>query len=674
MRTFFIGLLLLGHFAGLAQTKTIIGYRSSTMPGNQPLIFALYSDGSRRCVTSLPANRPNSRVGGVVKLAYAPEPKRVLNADQFGLDKYYSPNFKFSVDFRNITESVDDKRRQGVNLFGNFTVTEPERYAMPFGQGLVYDTESGLHGPLEGVAYFENPLAVLERRYQTHVSGAEKGYWVANIETSSEWYPGNTGSAYPGFPAGRTGSYGTAHSRPWNDSKNISIVCEVDGVTRTLEQLANAGYLKWEAEKNLRRANRVILLLQMARQKSPAGGLCAYGASMYQGQPVMNTAYATNVFNAGNAKPTRSTAAPGTDPANGIGTTDIGNISANVASIGGDPNGNITLNGTQYTIRGDIYSNETFHLDYYYQFTFGMNRSDYDDIWVNRNPAKQNYESIWAAIKTRHVVADQVGHWQANRHRMLNRSGQTVRPTIMMRELMYELDIAGYVDGIARIGRVPEGLGTGSLDQGEGRTDQPKIWIPPYEMYSYYAVQRFLEGGNPGSGFHLFNAPGRFDFANTAGFNQVFHSVSALFQARADLQVYERFLDNSTMEQQPEVKADQAGTWQRYDAIQAYNYNEGTFGTQRPVYVVRYAPVAGGWRVVILGGHNLRHDEERTDLVRMPGGLLNNNQFQIKLRGPAAQVFEFIVSDQDTGQTYQATPTPQVGYERAGYAGRIGQD
>jgi len=128
------------------------------------------------------------------------------------------------------------------------------------------------------------------------------------------------------------------------------------------------------------------------------------------------------------------------------------------------------------------------------------------------------------------------------------------------------------------------------------------------------------------------------------------------------------------MEQQPEVKVDQAGDWQRYDAIQAYNYSHGSYGTQRPVYVVRYAPVAGGWRVLVLGGHNLQHGEEHTDLVRLPDGLLNGNQFRIKLRGPAAQVFEFIVKDQDSGQTYEATPTPQAGFERAGYAGRTGQN
>ena len=647
MRTFFFGLLLLAHSVGFAQTKTIIGYRTSAMPGNQSLIFALYSDGSRRCLTALPADRPTDRIGGVVKLPYVPEAKRTLNPNQFGLDKYYSPDFKFSVDFRNSTESVETKRRQGVSLFSDMAVSVAERNAMPFGQGLIYIGEASLHGSLEGVEYFESSLSTLEQHYRSRVSGAERGYWVPNIETSSEWYPGNVNTSYPGFPASRTGSYGSNHSRPWNDSKNLSILCESDGVTRTLEQLANEGYNKWESEKNVRRSNRVVLLLQMARQRSPFGGLCSYGASMYQGPPDKSNAYQTDVFNSGDA---------------------------DISRIGGDQNGRISLNGAEYTIKGNIYSNETLHLDYYYQFDFRMARSDYEDIWVRRNPAKQNYESIWAAIKTRHVVGDQVGHWQANRHRMLNGQGQTVRPTLMMREIMYEQNIAGYVDGVPTIGRVPDGLDAGRIDQGEGRSDSPKIWIPPYEMYTYYTVHRFLEGGITGSGFHLFNAPGVFDFANTSGFNQVYHSVTALFQARADLQVYERFLDNSTMEQQPEVKVDQAGDWQRYDAIQAYNYSHGSYGTQRPVYVVRYAPVAGGWRVLVLGGHNLQHGEEHTDLVRLPDGLLNGNQFRIKLRGPAAQVFEFIVKDQDSGQTYEATPTPQVGFERAGYAGRVGQN
>lgn len=649
MRTFFFGLLLLAHFVSPAQT--IIGYRSSTLSGNQRLIFALYSDGSRRCVTSLPDNRPNDRIGGLVKLTYAPEAKRVVNAAQFGLDKYYSPNFKFSLDFRNTTESVADKRRQGVSLFGNFAVSKSERSAMPFGQGLIYDTETGLHGPLEGAGYFENSLATLEQRYQNEVTGAEKGYWSANIESSSEWYPGNSNAVYPGFP--RIGSYAHAHfPENWNTAKNKTITLESTGETNvSLETLANRGVVAWEKEKNTRRTNRVVLLLQIARQRSPPGGLCAFGSSMYQGQPDKSTAYQTAIFQDG---------------------------FADVSHIGGSSDGTITLNGRQYVLRGDVYSNETMHLDYYYQFKFSITESDYNDIWVNQNPAKQNYESIWAAIRTRHVVADQVGHWQANRYRMKNRAGQSIRPTIMMRELMYESDMAGQVDNRGDIiGRVPSGMDTGCIDFKDGGNacdDLPKIWIPPYEMYTYYAVHRFLEGGINGSGFHLFNAPGQFDFATWQGYNQVFHSVTALFQARADLQIYERFFDNSFMEEQPEVKPDQAGEWQRYDAIQAYNYTEGTTGSQRPVYLIRYAPVANGWRVVILGGHNLRHGQERTDLVRMPGGLLNGNQFKIKLRGPAAQVFEFIVSNDDNGQTYEATPSPQFGFERAGYAGRVGHD
>lgn len=647
MRIFFFGLLLLAHFVSPAQT--IIGYRVSTLPDNQKLIFALYSDGSRQCINSLPDDRPNDRVGGLVKLTYTPEPKRVVNPAQFGLGKYYSPNFKFSVDFRNISESLDDKRRQGVNLFGNFTLTEAEQRGIPFGEGLVYATEAGLHGPLEGAGYFENSLATLEQHYQSKGIGAEKGYWAANIEASSEWYPGNAGSIYPGFS--KVGTYKNGHfPEDWNSAKNKTITLESTGETNiSLQTLADRGAGAWEREKNTRRTNRVVLLLQMARQRSPFGGLCAFGSSMYQGQPDKGTAYETAVFQDG---------------------------FADVSHIGGDGNGNITLNGRQYVLKGDVYSNETMHLDYYYQFKFDIAESDYNDIWVNQNPAKQNYESIWAAIKTRHVVADQVGHWQANRYRMKNRGGQSIRPTLMMRELMYEDDIAGQVENRGNIiGRVPTSMDTGCINFNDGGNpcdDLPKIWIPPYEMYSYYAVHRFLEGGIIGSGFHLFNAPGRFNFATWQGANHAFHSVTALFQARADLQIYERFFDNSTMEEQPEVKPDQAGDWQRYDAIQAYNYTQGNPGPQRPVYLIRYAPVANGWRVVILGGHNLQHGQERTDLVRMPGGLLNGNQFRIKLRGPAAQVFEFIVSNQDTDQIYEATPTPQFGFEQAGYAGRVG--
>lgn len=639
----------------VSKAQTIIGYRTSTLPGNQQLIFALYSDGTRQCVTSMPANRPQDRVGAPVKLTYTLEPNRQVNVAQFGLDRYYSPNFKFSIDFRNTTESLDDKRRQGVNLFSSFATTATERTTLPFGQGLYYDTESGFNGPYEGALFFESSLAEIENQYNHSIPGALQGYWVANLETSAEWYPGNANTTYPGFPQEKSGTYNKKHFPDWSTVQDKTITLESTGETNvSLRALADRGPDAWEREKNIRRANRIVLMLQVAKQKSPAGGLYSSGASMYQGQPDKSRA---------------------SEKQRSYLTTSFIDSSADVSHIGGDSNGVITLNGRQYTLKGNPYTNETFHMDYYYQFYFQISNNDYQDIWINQNPAKMNYSSIWAAIKPRHVVADQVGHWQANRYRMINAIGQSIRPTIMMRELVYEADAAGIVDGSGGvIRRVPTGFNTGCVDLNDGGSicdDLPKIWIPPYEMYTYYAVHRFLEGGLPGSGFHLFNAPGLFDYSTLGGYNQYFHGVTALFQARADLQVYERFFDNSTMEEKPEVKINETGNWQRYDAIQAYNLQEGVQGPQLPVYLVRYAPIAGGWRVVILGGHNLQFGEERTDLIRLPNGLLNSNQFRIKLRGPSAQVFEFIVSNQDTGQTYVATPSAQVGFEKPGYAGRV---
>lgn len=653
MKKTLIWLLLLVNF--FAEAQTVVGYRtSSVVIGGQPVqkSFPIYADGSWGPVTVLPSDRPKSRKGGVVKLIYAPEGKKTLNLAQFGLDKYYSPNFKFSIDFRDFSESVIDRKRAGQNLFNYFVLTSDEYNTNSPGVGAVFDyaTESGLHASYQGANYFERPLAELEQQYIGSVNVGNKKFWTANIENSSNWHPGNQeNGAYPGYPSFYTGTYKQGKfPEDWSTAKNKTITLESTGEQNiSLQTLADRGFGPWDTEMKTRRANRNAVMMSIAKQRAGAGGYIMYGSSMYQGKPDKVHSYETGVFYDGNA---------------------------DVSKIGGDANGNITINGRQYTLKGDQYVNETCHLDYYYQFKFDVDQSDYNDIWVNNNPAKQNYQSIWAAIKTRHVVADQVGHWQSNRYRMKNCQGQTVRPTMMMRELVYEDNVAGDVNGQPTIARVPGGLNAGCIDFTDGGTtcdDFPKIWIPPYEMYTYYAVHRFLEGGTAGSGFHLFHAPGLFNFNTFAGYDHVYHSVTALFQARADLQIYERFFDNSIMEEQPEVKPDQAGEWQRYDAIQAYNYSSGTQGPQRPVYLVRYQPVAGGWRVVILGGHNLTHGQERTDLVRMPGGLLNGNQFRIKLRGPAAQVFEFIVSNQDTGQTYEANFNAQIGFEKAGYAGRV---
>ncbi|QJW90140.1 hypothetical protein HNV11_12505 [Spirosoma taeanense] len=656
MKRFFSFLLVLSTLLDAASAQTI--YRSRK-PGKESRPAAQNdtlpaNSGSQAVAQGARANAVSARVGTkITQRGYRLEAKRVLDADQFGRNKYYSPNYRFSVDF-NPMQSVAERRAQGVNLFSTWAHTEAEYNNLPFGDGFVYATEYGLHGPLEGAGYFERSLAAVEAHYQSlqSISGAQKGYWVANIENSNEWMPGSYDAPMPGYPYG---GYGRGKfPEPWSSARKKTITLESTGEPNvTLETLAARGFAAWNREMITRRTNRIVLMLEIARRRSPAGAWIAYGASMYQGEPKLSNAYSTSVFQDGYA---------------------------DVSHIGGDADGNITLNGRRYQIKGDIYSHETFHLDYYYQFNFRMDKEEYTDIWINRNPTKQNYPAIWAAIKPRHVVADQKGHWQANRYRMKNRPGQSVRGTVCMRELQYEADKAGYVEGVPYpndlIARVPPTMNTGCLDflnGGDPCDDQPKIWIPPYEMYSYYAVHRFLEGGTPGAGFHIFHAPARFDPNREAGYNHEYHAVTALFQARNELQPYEKFFDSSTLVEDPEIQIGGRGAWSAYDGIQAYNYDgKGKYGPQKPAYSLRFQPTATGYQVLILGGMNQGWTDERTDNVRYQfPGMAEPVVFSVRLRGPAAQFFEFNVNKTDAGQIYTALPPAISASEKAGYAGRI---
>jgi hypothetical protein len=592
-------------------------------------------------VSSLPSDATRARNGGRVLIPYALEDKRQLNLTQFGTGKYFSPNYRFGIDF-NFNLPVAQRRARGETLFSTRSLLDGEfRSALQFGEGMIMAFDGGINGPYEGTGFYEASLSTMEAFWQGTIEGASWGWWVPNIETSNEWYPGNASSPLPGYPYG---SYGTAHSPSWESSQNKSIQLESTGETITIGQLAARGVGSWEAEKSIRRSNRLSLILTMAKQRSPAAGRIAYGASMYQAEPRMSQVYSTQAFNDGNA---------------------------DVSKIGGDGNGNITINGRQYNLKGSFYGRENFMLDYYYRFYYELSESALQAVFVNQTV--RTYPEFWGLMTPRHVVADQKGHWQANRYRMINR-GEGIRGTLCMREPMFEGAFA-LVNGQLRqeSARVPGSFGTGCLDFGDGGSncdDMPKPWIPPYEMYSYYMTHRFLEGGTPNSGFYLFNAPAKFNPDSEPGYNQVYHSITSLFQARADLQPYEVFFDNSTLVQDPEVKVNEQGDFQSYDGAQAYNYDSGVFGTQRPAYSLRYQQTGSGWRVLIMGGMNQGWGQERTDIIRVPG-LFNGNSFRVKLRGPSAQVYEFAVSNQDSNQTYQAVFNTQASWEKAGYAGRV---
>ncbi len=610
-------------------------------------------------VNNPPTDLTRARIAGKVAIPYAREEKKLLNLDQFGTGKYYDPNFVFTCDYRDLNKSLDQMRAYGQNLFADFQTRGvlddggAEKNGIPYPQRLIYDTESGLHGYLQGVRYYEETLETVEAYYQQSITGPNQGYWVANIETSNEWWPGNQSSgAWPGYPDWATGSYSTAHSGAWGDSQNKTIKLESNnGEQVSLLTLANRGFGAWQNEMVTRRSNRLVVMMQNAGRKGNGRGRIAFGGSMYQGKPDYSTAYTTGAFQDGNANP---------------------NAFAN------DGNSNVVLNGRTYKLQGGVYDYETFHLDYYYVFSFHIAQQDYNEIWQQEQADKTNFPYIWSKIRPDHVVADQIGHFQANDYRMRNGKGTPERPVILLRELLYEENLAGIIENQGYqgvIGRVPKGFDFGWVNFNNGGTiydDAIKIWLPPYLMYSYYMTARWYYANRPGSGVYVWNAPGQYNIGNTESVNHHIHTVTAAWQARADMQPYERFLGLSTLVEKPEVQISQSGNWLSYDAIAAFNYAQGVKGPEKPVYQIRYLAQAGGYRVLILGGMRQEHGAERVDNVRYQfPGMSSPVTFQVKLRGPAAQIYEFSVASADAGQTYTAQPMAQPAWEKAGYAGRV---
>ncbi|AQG79072.1 hypothetical protein [Spirosoma montaniterrae] len=606
-------------------------------------------------------NPPSARSGAVSRLGirllttYTPEPKRQFNPGQFGLNSYFSPNYRFSVDFA-ATGTPAQRRAQGVNLFNMWAVSEADKPRLPLGDGLYYVSESGLHGELEGAGYYESSL----QQYYTKIwqscpaagYGNEAGvrHLIFNIETGNLWSKDFYGG--PKYPS-------------WNDARNRRILCESDGQTRTLEQLHNSGL--WEREMVVRRTNRLVLLMQVAKEKGKPGTLVSYGASLYQGRPRMDFANRNNVFQDGQA---------------------------DVTKIGGNAQGFIALRkpggGTgTYRITGSQWDYEDVMLGYYYLFNFDIGRADYNDIWVNHKPGTQTYPYLWGRIKPIHIVADEKGYWQLNRRLMQLRQGK-YRPTIRMMEPVYEGNTGGYVDGTI----LPNGDGEAArvpfpdlqnawkeYDQ-SGRVvyeETPKVWQPPYLWYSRYVVHRFLEGDTPGAGFHVFpNDPRlvRRDPATVPGFNHHLHAYSSLFQARHDMQPYEKFYAGSTLVEDPDVQLNGSGPFQTYNGTQAYNYDDGKQNPPKPAYMLRYKPTATGWQVVVVGGMNQNWNEQRTDVLRVPGNGLNGNVFRVTLRGPSAHVFSFTVAKTDQKQVYQSSGSATGGRTAAipdvpGYAGQV---
>lgn len=617
----FLWLVLLTSLSVQAQFR----YRWSVLPSGDTLKERLNSDGSWVYVKYIPGDATYGRFGIRKVNLYTREGIASFNPAQFGTGKYFAPNYFFSVDFNVNQDNLATRLSQGVTLFSRFIQPVQSEYDNLAGsRKFYYQTENELHGPLEGAGYYESDLATVEARLYS-VIPYNVGYWVANIETSNEWNQWRYGEGAHGYDN-------------WNTAKNRQIRSERTGELITLEQLWNSG--QWEAEAQVRRNNRLAIMMTIARQRNPN---VAYGASMFQGEPRTNSLTTTNIFKEG--------------------TADVSHIA------GGDGNGTITLNGRTYQgINKNVYAYETSMHDYFYYFGWSdFSLTDYNEIWLQKKAGTQSMPYIWSRMVPYHIVASEAGHWLANRARM-NLYGQSIRGSVRMQEPNFEGQFYT-TDFAAHESFVPmQELQNILVD---GYTITPKVFLPPYYTYSAYAVHRFLEGDTPGSGYHLWNAPGVCRLPTSHPLYQHhLHTVTSLFQARNDLQPLETFYAGSTLVTQPEVQLNQAGSWASYNAAEAFGFQpDGGRIAQKPVYLVRYKQNPNGWQVYIVGGANLNWGESRTDLVRIPGGLLNGNLFRVKLTGPGAQLYEFAVKASDSGQTYDATN--YTVNTASGYAGRI---
>lgn len=584
---------------------------------------------------------PVGAVGQLLAANYVPEQVGIYAPQQFGLNLPYSDKYKFGMNF-NPGYTPDQRKAYGISLFEQRDQTEAERSDMKPGDGLMFLYEHGLFGSLYGNRFMESDLQSVFSTLWQNMPRAGRDNNVPftklsfNIEQSIWWYPGNFPTSYPGYS--QHGQYGQGAFENWDVAKSRTIKCESMPGSVTLEQLANMGEGTWTREMSVRRANRLVLMMEIGKERAAPGAKVAFGSAIYQGPAALSNLNNTNVF------------LPDYTDVSQIGGKD-GLITFN------RPEGGIST----YNLSGTVWNHEDFDLDYYYRFTFEIGRQDYNDIWVDRKPGTQNYPYLWGKLKPVHVVADEKGRWQLMQKRMIAYGG--ARPSIRLPELVYEGNIAGSVDGDFIAARVPFADQVNALG-----FDTPKILKAPYINDAEYIVHRFFEGGRDGSGYMLWNSPARFDLNSEPQYNRIhLHSVTAVNRARKTLQPYESVLDNSVLIEDPEVQINGKGDFKIYDGTTAYGYDgQGGWRTPLPAYAERYAANDdGSYTLLLVGGMVQGWGESRTDNVRIPSGPLRGVTVSVTLTGPSAHVFALRVQP---GGAYSTALSP-VGL--AGYAAGV---
>lgn len=628
------------------ETKLIDGSGNPT-GDSRYLKESLANSGNMNQVETSPpssGSRTPAVFGWDIRHQYTPEAKRTVNPLQFiteGQQLYFSPYYSFAVDFFGWM-SISDRLKMGINCFSVPSITVEQRAQIPAKSGMYYVFESAAHGPYEGYGFFKANLSEYENHIRTSFEGVGHTFGnlvnfnrlVLNIETSQFWIPGN-GVQLPGFS--QAGWNNTPHYPNWDTVKNDSIVCESDGVTRTFQQLADMGEGAWINELwYTRRINRLSLLTQVAKEVSAPGAIIAYGTAINQGYPSYAKQADNGLFIEGSCNVTHV-------KNTGSGGADLGTY--------GDSEGNITLNGRTYKLKGTLYNYENCDQGYWYIFDPKLTPGTFEST--------TNYPDLWALMATEHVTAMEKGYWQLCRQRMrARRADGNVVGIMRQTEAIFE----------ANLPRVP--FPDIQFDNDGGGPS--KIMQPPYWQFSSIVANRFLSGNDDmGNGYYSF----AIQYINKVTvplsdpyydrWNHHMHTFTAMIQGRMYLQRLERWFTGSTLIDDPDVKI--SGSWQNYNGVGAYN--DGS--SQKPCAAIRYKSVTGGTQVEIMIGHNQGWDGVTTTEVRAPNGtLLGGNSFQITYRGSWTRVISCFIPTGTTNQVFNLGDFGVEAWEPDGYAGR----
>lgn len=348
-------------------------------------------------ISRLPPDAVQGRQAGRLLLPYAPEPKGQVNMTQFGTGKEYSPNFHFCIDVLG-DRSVNERKAVGINCFTLWSVKPEHRPQLVYGDGMYYATENFLESMRNAAFYFNTLQEFFTKAWAVvptlgYGDLANTKYLVYNIESSMWLNAGNREEGpLPGWrDAGWFSKQGSTNGN-WHDVKKKLIQLEGSKETITIEQLAARGQDAWMNELFVRRANRLTLLLELARYKSKPGSKISFGASMTQGEPRVDIEKANNLFYEGICV---------------------------VAHIGGDSQGNLTFQkpgGGTVTFRfnGGFYDHEDFNQGYWYRGNPDFDEGDKNDIFVRKKAGTQTYPYLWSKIKPIHIVGEEKGYLQEN--------------------------------------------------------------------------------------------------------------------------------------------------------------------------------------------------------------------------------------------------------------------